>query len=433
MSHHDRALEPTLPARGAAVSWRRSWFVDRGVDLVIFLWLFLASETILPLLMIQGQEDLSDSQKLILQNLLKPFVIFSCLFLMFQFKKITLVLMKQKILLAIIFWMWLSSFWSLDYEVTVRRSLLLSSTIIIACFVVLRYSFEEIMKILFAITIFVFVFSVYFIVVDPSLGFNPDGRGARGAFMHKNTLANFLVVGIAVSAAVLHSRLVPRLLGYSMLTLSLVLLVLANSTTALLIVAVMFAVYLMIEVKAKIPFRYFAMLLAFVVSAALFSSMLLIANIEEVFSLLGRDTTLTGRNEVWNYALDMISQRRWWGYGYSAFWESEPILSYVTQTLNWHITHAHNGYLEVWLELGLIGLGLMIVFLLISVTRVIFGNLPHNVVVFVLPFFVGMIVSDFAETHLFVYKHFGWMVMLIFVFLTTPGLKGIKSRQGRQA
>ena len=85
-----------------------------------------------------------------------------------------------------------------------------------------------------------------------------------------------------------------------------------------------------------------------------------------------------------------------------------------------------NGFLEMWLELGIIGMGLMIAFLVVCVFRTIFRPLPDGALVFILPFFIAMIVNDLAETHLFVYKHYGWIVMLIFVFVTTPGLETIR-------
>ncbi len=407
--------------------------IDRAVDAAILIWLFLLSEAVIPLTMLQHQADFTDDQKLILQNILKPFILFSMILLVLFFRGIVSILLRNPFIILILLWMWLSSFWSMDQDVTIRRALVHSSFVIIACFMALKYDFEELIMMLFAITSLVVISSLYFIVADPSLGFNPDGRGARGAFMHKNTLANFLIVGIAVSACAVRMRVVPRIIGLGILILSLGLLVLANSTTAHLVAAVMFGVYLLMEVRAKLPFRHIAVFTAFALAIIIFGAMLIVANMEHVFDFLGRDMTLTGRDDVWHYARRMISERVMLGYGYSAFWETEPIASYVAETLKWHITHAHNGFLQMWLELGIIGVGLMVAFLIVSVYRAAFSPLPNNLAVLALPFFVAMIVNDFVETHLFVYRHFGWIIMLIFVFMTTPGLASADDHKERHA
>lgn len=433
LSAHDVPLKHAAPSRALPAGRLRFRAIDRAIDIVILLWLFLLSEAIIPLTMLQQQQDFSDEQKLILQNILKPFVVFAFFLIVFFFKNIASILTRNPFVVCILIWMWISSFWSMDHEITVRRSLVHSSFVIIACFVSLRYNFRELVIMLFVITSIVVASSLYFIVMDPSLGFNPDGRGARGAFLHKNTLANFLVVGVAVVGSALRLRIVPRIVGYSMLVLSLALLVLANSTSAHLVVAVMFSVYVLMEIRSKLPFQHIAVFTAFSIAIVMFGAMLIIANIDEIFLLLGRDMTLTGRDEVWHYAGQMIRERIMLGYGYSAFWETESILSYVAQTLDWQITHAHNGFLQMWLELGLVGVCLMVAFLVVSVWRAAFATLPNHFSALALPFFVGMIVNDFVETHLFVYKHFGWIIMLILVFLATPGLKNNKKRHARHA
>ena len=405
--------------------------LDRVVDVAVFCWLFVLSEAVIPLSMLQHQVDFSDEQKLFLQNILKPFVIFSLFAFVFFFKSMVAMFVRNPFIVFIVLWMWMSVFWSMDEDVTVRRSIVHSAFIIIACFVALRYEFKELIAMLFYIAAIVAAASLFFIIADPSLGFNPDGRGARGAFMHKNTLANFLVVGIMAAGAGLRLQVVPRIFGYGVLLLSIALLVLANSTTAHLIVVVMVGVYVLMELRSRLPFRSIAVFVAFSLAIILFGTMVLIANLDEFFLLLGRDMTLTGRDAVWHYAGQMIREHVILGYGYAAFWETEPILSYVTDSLKWNITHAHNGFLQIWLELGFVGVCLLVAVLTVSFWRLAFSSLPNHFATVALPFFVAMVVNDFVETHLFVYKHFGWIIMLTLIFAATPGLERIRRIDAR--
>lgn len=80
----------------------------------------------------------------------------------------------------------------------------------------------------------------------------------------------------------------------------------------------------------------------------------------EVMHLIGKDPTLTGRTDIWGHAARSIAKRPLFGYGYRAFWkglngESANILL----PARWAVGEAHNGFLNVWLELGVVGLGLV--------------------------------------------------------------------------
>jgi O-antigen ligase len=74
-------------------------------------------------------------------------------------------------------------------------------------------------------------------------------------------------------------------------------------------------------------------------------------------ALAGRDATLTGRTAIWAEVWRAILRRPWLGYGFSAFWRGWNGASFdVVVALKFVLFHAHNGFLEVWLELGAAGL-----------------------------------------------------------------------------
>ena len=83
----------------------------------------------------------------------------------------------------------------------------------------------------------------------------------------------------------------------------------------------------------------------------------------EMASRLGRDATLTDRTIIWNAVLS-INTNPLVGTGYESFWLG-PRLERVWQAAG-HVNEAHNGYLEVYLNLGLIGLALLIGFVIAS-------------------------------------------------------------------
>lgn len=77
---------------------------------------------------------------------------------------------------------------------------------------------------------------------------------------------------------------------------------------------------------------------------------------ETLPKLLNRSVTLTDRTQIWTSLVPYAKKHILLGYGYGGFW--------TTELRNHIASHAHNGYLDTILDLGLIGLFLFIVFIL---------------------------------------------------------------------
>jgi len=82
-----------------------------------------------------------------------------------------------------------------------------------------------------------------------------------------------------------------------------------------------------------------------------------------VAQAVGRDPTLTGRTKIWQVLLSMHTNPLV-GTGYESFWLG-PRLQWVWERTGSN-TEAHNGFLEVYLNLGSIGLLLIVGFLISS-------------------------------------------------------------------
>jgi exopolysaccharide production protein ExoQ len=71
----------------------------------------------------------------------------------------------------------------------------------------------------------------------------------------------------------------------------------------------------------------------------------------------GRDTTLTGRTELWPVLVNMVVNP-WIGHGFESFWLGERLKT-LWAAYGFKPNQAHNGYLEIYLNLGWIGLFLL--------------------------------------------------------------------------
>lgn len=76
----------------------------------------------------------------------------------------------------------------------------------------------------------------------------------------------------------------------------------------------------------------------------------------DISSAVGRDQSLTGRVDTWAKVIPYVWDKPFWGCGYGAFLTDSMI-----ETIGAY--HVHNGYLDIILNIGFIGLGFFSMFL----------------------------------------------------------------------
>ncbi len=87
-----------------------------------------------------------------------------------------------------------------------------------------------------------------------------------------------------------------------------------------------------------------------------------VANAAKISVLLGKDATLTGRTGIWAGIIPSAMKRPFFGFGYDAFWlgfEGESA-NFMYSTDHIGLANAENAVLQMWLELGLVGVALML-------------------------------------------------------------------------
>lgn len=80
--------------------------------------------------------------------------------------------------------------------------------------------------------------------------------------------------------------------------------------------------------------------------------------IPHFLSLLGRDTTLTGRTDIWKGALSLVTNPLI-GTGFESFWLGDRVERFIA-VFGAFGYEAHSGYVEIYLDLGIIGVILLI-------------------------------------------------------------------------
>lgn len=80
----------------------------------------------------------------------------------------------------------------------------------------------------------------------------------------------------------------------------------------------------------------------------------------ELFSLMGKSSNLTGRLPIWQSAPVLASPDNFWfGAGLAGFWTMEnPTAVGMWRILGWVPPHAHNGFIDLFLNFGVVGAAL---------------------------------------------------------------------------
>lgn len=143
--------------------------------------------------------------------------------------------------------------------------------------------------------------------------------------------------------------------------LALYLLMGANSSTSWATLLVGISVYTGLhwlrKMKRKVPQMVLLALVIFLIGFGASAPFLGGTNVAVFSANLGRDETLTGRTEVWADVLPAMKQQPVLGYGFGSFWTDARREQYDIPT-------AHNGYLDILLEIGWVGLALYTLWLL---------------------------------------------------------------------
>jgi len=165
------------------------------------------------------------------------------------------------------------------------------------------------------------------------------------------------------------------------------------------------------------------------------ASLFISSNYEPILSWLGKDGSIADRYTLWTRAFHMGSFKPILGYGYSAFWLGfDGPSAYVWEGIHWRPLHGHNGYLDLWLDLGFVG-----VFLLLFMMVKLVSNLSYRLILansvsdfkyylFHLTFCVFMLIYNVTEsvflqgemTNAF---YWSWIVYLYVVIRTNKSNK----------
>ncbi|SDS71361.1 O-antigen ligase [Agromyces flavus] len=260
-----------------------------------------------------------------------------------------------------------------------------------------------------------------------------EGGPIEGIVASRNLLAMAALLAIILFGALLASGGMRRTQGIGWLVVAGLVFVLTRSATVIL-VAVVVAIALAFALWARRvgPDRRRGVYVA--ASAALVASVaLLLVFWNALLDVFGKGEDLTGRLDIWESVIGLATERPWFGWGWVGYWNPfvEPFDDLAVRKGVTYL-QAHNAWLDVWMQLGVVGLIAFASIVIGALWRSWFlavdppmdeqgGRLPYSAASLIpLLALVALIGQSLAESRILIES--GWLLLLAIAW-------GTKQRQ----
>ncbi len=268
-------------------------------------------------------------------------------------------------LLPLLFCCAVSVLWSSFILNSALAMINMISLLVLAIYVHQRLGFHYFINIYFRIAAVIVLLSLFAVIALPEYGLMQGEHAGKfkGLFPHKSNFALFLVTFMSVVMFFWRDIKSSSAFKAFIFLLSLMMLFFAESSTGVSILSIFSFVWISIHFTKSLSGRYLYRMMIVFASAG--TALLAVHLSSDLFlELLGRDFTFTGRTQIWNYYSQLASAKPWAGHGFYSL-QADPSLSQNALNMFYFAARSpHNSYLEIYYNVGLIGLICYVLFIL---------------------------------------------------------------------
>lgn len=331
---------------------------------------------------------------------------------------------KQIPLLIFIAFSLLSCLWTTDINASIYEISLMFIAALVGVFLAVQYSPKRLLEIFQIFGALCILSSLILIIVQPQLGrlMNPQFQGAwRGIFWHRNhlgSLAAFFSTLFLLGIALNIKKPLQVILNGIFFILSTVLVIGSRSATGMIIFVLLNGFFLFALLWLKIRRHLSRKHYIFALVLGIIILILCLTNLDLIFGTLGRDTSLTGRIPLWQDLVSHVwAQKPILGYGFGALWNDQDFRNSMQLKQKWiyQVFFADNGYLDILLNTGIIGLLIFLVYLFTTGFHCVktFLKEVNMISLFPLITFIYVVLANISYSFLFEVDQFVWMLLVI--------------------
>ena len=336
-----------------------------------------------------------------------------------NYRSITRFITNEKFLSLFIFFCLLSFIWSGYPFISFKRSFQLFVTYFTIVNSIIFITYNKILSSLLSIALF-YTFITYISCLVISDAIDPAFGTWRGIELSKNglgyTALMLIIIGFTVTLNDTDAKF--KLKGKLLIFGGVGLVILAFSTTNII---AMFLLIFIISLKrfskifdsVGIKKFLFYFLVIFTTVLGLILSIYSKEILAQIPGLFGKDTSLTGRDLIWLYIWSEIKKQFLFGYGYGTYWiMGTPVIDLFTAFVGWRVNEAHNGFLEIMLQLGITGFVIFLFVLIKFITKTIkYDDLPSLLLL------TGIFIVNFSESFLFNPRDVATILLMLYYLL----------------
>lgn len=313
----------------------------------------------------------------------------------------------------------LSCIWSETPGYTLRQSLIIIGLSIFSAHIANRYSWKKLVVLIRYSTTFLSIASAFYALAMPAIGVEP--KGWKGVMSHPNRLGILLSLNITLWLfhAIHHPK--QRWFALSFAFFSLYVRQNTNSATSLVLILILLILVACLRLLKSLSFQQAFVGVVLFMVLGIGVMLIVLENWFNILNALDKDPTLTGRTEFWPQIIERIIEKRpILGYGTQGFWQAwrgiENPANGISTPKGFKPPHAHNGFLEIALDLGVIGFVIFLfAFLRTVATAVLYmGINPSAESLLPLVFLTWMVIPNITVSELFYPTH----VWVYYVMIT---------------
>lgn len=311
----------------------------------------------------------------------------------------------------LLLWLGMSLLWSVSPGGTVKATIRTVLIVLAAALLVRTQRPRELAAAVGVGTSLLCLLALVWLAVYPGVATSPDGL--KGMMPQNNSMAYVAAIAVISMVFALDVPVLPRL---ALLGLDLVVLGLTLSMTSWLATVAAIASPMMLLLLHRLTGRARAAM--GVLSGGVLITVGYLLWFIPFTEMVGRDATLTGRTDIWPEMLRIANQRWLTGWGHGAPWlPGSWIRDWAIFHFDFHMVSAHNALLETYLQLGLVGVVLVVLLWTVGLARTVSGvwRTGHGTWLLAIVFF--QLVHGLAEATQG--APLGWLVTAI-IWLAPP-------------
>jgi exopolysaccharide production protein ExoQ len=341
--------------------------------------------------------------------------------LLIWWKKTLYVLTQNKNIVLLVLLTAFSLLWSVSPSITLSRVFAFAGTTLFGIYLSVRYNSLKKSLLIISLTLGLVIFlSLLFSVGLPKYGVMSGLHAGswRGIYFHKNAFGKWMALSMIICLINCPKNKKISFIWYVALALSVVMLFLAKSSASLIVafgLVIIFSILSIFRLKYELMFPA----VNFTILLVTITTTWIMDNADAILGTFGKDATLTGRKELWQFLIDMALRRPLLGYGYGAFWGVGSASEEVWKAFSWSPPNAHNGYIDTWLNIGLIGLLIFFIGFLrnLAISFILIRRYGTPEVLFPFILLVYIAISNYSESGLMLQNDFIWVIYVYLSYL----------------